>query len=105
MSPASRDAGADLEVIRAQFLPADGIRVLLVGESPPPGRGFFYTGDSTLFRDTHRVFINRCSFAADEAAFLRQFAEAGFYLADLSGVRGDKPHLRPTALGVRSSLS
>ncbi len=105
MRPKSRDGGPNLEAIRVRFLPASGVRVLLVGESTPPGRGFFYTADSTLFRQSHQVFRDRCGFAADEAAFLRQFAEAGFYLADLSGTRGDKPHLRPTAPDVLSSLS
>jgi hypothetical protein len=95
----------NLESIRARFLPDGGVRVLLVGESPPPGRGFFYSADSTLFRETHKVFMDRCGYSEDEVTFLRQFADGGFFLVDLSSVRGDKPHLRQSAPDVLSSLS
>jgi hypothetical protein len=39
-----------LRRIRERYKP-DAMRVLLLGESPPP-YGFFYRGDSTLFRES-----------------------------------------------------
>lgn len=101
--PADGDS-VGLNRIRRAYLPLAGIRVLLVGESPPPGRGFFYTADSTLYHQTHRVFIEHCGASDGADKFLREFADAGFYLADLSDVRGDKPHLRPKSPDVREAV-
>jgi len=94
----------DLEAIRLGYRPDADIRVLLIGESPPPGRGFFYTGDSTLFRASVPVFAERCGFPSDPEAFLRRFAGEGFYLDDLSTLRGDHPGDRPDADDVKTSL-
>jgi hypothetical protein len=87
--------GERLERVRARFWPAGGVRILMIGESPPPGRGFFYTGDSTLFHHTAEVMAAECRFPTDRDLFLRRFAAQGFFLADLSPDRGDKPHKRP----------
>lgn len=92
-----------LERLRTSFRPTS-VRVLMVGESPPPGRGFFYSGDSTLFRHTARVMATYCGFPTDPDPFLREFAAAGFFLTDLSPRRGDKPHLRPNAQDVADSV-
>lgn len=86
---------ADLEAIRQAYLPPYGIRLLLLGESPPPGKGFFYTGDSTLFRATVPVFVEECGFPSGVTEFLPAFAGAGFFLEDFSLIQGAKPHLTP----------
>lgn len=101
----SRAVVEDLEAIRQRFLPAGGIRVLMVGESPPPVRGFFYTGDSTLYRHTQPALVERCRFPSERDPFLARFAREGFYLADISTARGDKPHLRATAPDVQDAAA
>ncbi len=68
----------DLVTIRERYRPS-AVRVLLIGESPPPGRGFFYTGESSLFKFTVPVLVQQCGFTAEPAGFLRRFAEAGFF--------------------------
>jgi hypothetical protein len=95
----------DLEAIRRGYFPPECIRVLLLGESPPPGRGFFYTGDSTLFRQVVPVFKEACGFPDDDAGFfLPRFAAAGYYLDDFSPKRGDKPAARPDDRDVRAAI-
>jgi hypothetical protein len=79
----------ELEAIRCSFRP-DKIRVLLLGESPPPRRGFFYTRDSSLYRFTAPVLQREWNFPTEPAAFLARFAESGFFLDDFSSRRGDK---------------
>lgn len=86
-------------------MPPGGIRVLFLGESPPPGKGFFYTGDSTLFRTTVPVFVAKCGFPSEPARFLSAFAEGGFYLEDFSLTRGDKPHLTPDRPDVTATVN
>jgi hypothetical protein len=93
-----------LERLRTGFRPTAGVRILMIGESPPPGRGFFYSGDSTLFRQTSDVMASMCGFPTDRDAFLDQFAEAGFFLEDVSPHRGDKPHTRPHADDVMDAI-
>jgi hypothetical protein len=95
----------DLEGVRQSYLPAGRLRVLLIGESPPPTRGFFYTGDSTLYRFMAPLFVAECHNPRDKALFLRTFAESGWYLEDISGIRGDKPHRRPQDADVREAIS
>jgi hypothetical protein len=77
---------------------------LLVGESPPRGRGFFYTGDSTLYRATAPVLVEECGFPRQPAAFLRSFAGSGFYLDDFSYDRGAKPAQDRRAPEVREAV-
>jgi len=93
-----------LERLRTRFRPTAGVRVLMIGESPPPGRGFFYSGDSTLFRHTSDVMATVCGFPTDRDASLDRFAAAGFFLEDLSPHRGDKPHMRPHADDVIDAI-
>src|SRR3990172_926687 len=80
-----------LEKLRLYYKPAR-IVLLLVGESPPPHKGFFYDADSPegqLSRNTRRAFedvfgvqlINRTD-------FLNHFKRKGCYLYDLFGPRG-----------------
>lgn len=94
----------DLEATRQRYRPVGPLHLLFLGESPPPGRGFFYTGDSTLFRVTKPVFVRVCDFPSDPDAWLAAFAEAGCYLDDFSPTRGDKPHARPNAADVRDAI-
>ena len=94
----------DLETIRDRYRPKSAVRVLLVGESPPPGRGFFYTGNSTLFKFTAPVLMKQCGFPAEPADFLRRFAQAGFFLDDFSSQRGDKPAARANDPDVREAV-
>lgn len=93
----------DLEAIRGSFRPTK-IRVLLLGESPPPRRGFFYTGDSSLYRFTAPVLQEQCGFPVEPAAFLARFAESGFFLDDFSSRRGDKPAERAGDCDVRAAV-
>jgi len=79
---------------------------LLLGDSPPPGRGFFYTGDSSLYRFTAPVLQQESEFPREPQAFRSRFAHAGFVLDDFSSRRGDKPaQARPRLSGTRSTGS
>ena len=80
-----------LEKLRLRYKPA-GIVLLLVGESPPPHKGFFYDADSPegqLSRNTRRVFedVSGAKFT-DRTDFLNNFKRKGCYLHDLFGPRG-----------------
>lgn len=75
-----------------------------MGESPPPGRGFFYTGDSSLYRFTAPVLVQECGFPREPEQFLRRFSQAGFFLDDFSSTRGDKPAARPGDHAVREAV-
>ena len=80
-----------LEKLRLRYKPA-GIVLLLVGESPPPNKGFFYDADSPegqLSRNTRRVFedVSGAKFT-DRKDFLNQFKRKGCYLHDLFQPRG-----------------
>ncbi len=78
--------------------------MLLLGESPPRGRGFFYTGNSSLYQFTAPVLQRECKFPLDRAAFLERFVEAGFFLDDFSSIRGDKPANRAGDHDVREAI-
>ena len=93
----------DLEAIRRSYLP-DRIRILLLGESPPPRRGFFYLGTSTLYRHTVPVFVSEYGFPDDPKGFLKRFSAAGFYLDDFSSKRGDHPHEKPDSPDVQTAI-
>lgn len=95
----------DLEAIRDEYRPASGVRVLLIGESPPRGWGFFYTANSSLSRCTVPVLVKERGFPEEPAAFLRRFAEAGFFLDDFSSKRGDKPASRAEDADVREAVA
>jgi hypothetical protein len=95
----------EVREIREKYMPPVGIRVLLLGESPPPRRGFFYTADSTLYRCTVPVMAAECGFPQDSLSFLVRFADAGFYLDDFSYHRGDHPHERPQSPDVITAFA
>jgi len=65
-----------LEELRRSFRP-DRVTALFVGESAPASGSFFYSGNSTLFREMKKAFGNADSFLDD-------FKMKGFYLDDLS---------------------
>ncbi len=80
-----------LEKLRLRYKPAR-IVLLLVGESPPPHKGFFYDADSPegqLSRNTRRVFedVSGVEFA-DRRDFLNHFKRKSCYLYDLFQTRG-----------------
>ncbi|HWF32834.1 MAG TPA: hypothetical protein VG188_09775 [Solirubrobacteraceae bacterium] len=96
----------ELERLRAEYRPAHGeLELLLLGESPPPGSGFFYLARSTIFTCTRRVLVEQRDFPSDPGAFLRAFAAAGFFLDDFSPRRGDQPASRPADADVRASVA
>jgi len=81
-----------LEKLRLYYKPSRTF-LLLVGESPPPRRGFFYNADSPegqLSRITRRVFedVSGVEFA-DRRDFLNNFKRKGCYLYDLPNKRKD----------------
>jgi hypothetical protein len=94
----------ELEAIRRRYTPEDEFHLFLLGESPPQGRGFFYTGNSTLFGATAPIFVRMCSFSREPAEWLDDFMQAGCYLDDFSSIRGDKPHLRASDADVRAAV-
>jgi hypothetical protein len=100
----SSAAPTELEALRERFRPPGGVRLLLLGSSPPPGHGFFYKARSTVFECTRRVLVESCGFPHEAGDFLRAFAEAGFFLDDFSSVRGDKPAERPLDPDVRAGV-
>jgi len=80
-----------LENLRLYYRPAR-IVLLLVGESPPPRKGFFYdagSSDGPLSRNTRKVFEDffeqRYPAKRD---FLNDFQSKGCFLVDLFKVRG-----------------
>ncbi len=101
---ADSDGDGELERLRAGYRPAS-VRLLLLGESPPPGKGFFYLARSTIFTCTRRVLVEHCGFPSEADAFLDAFAAAGFFLDDLSPRRGDQPASRPEDAEVRASVA
>lgn len=65
-----------------KFYEPDKVKILFVGESPPAGKTFFYTGNSNLFRATLAGFqLAFPEIARDD--FFRSFEEMGCYLVDL----------------------
>ena len=95
-----------LERLRAEHRPAQGaMRALLLGESPPPGNGFFYLARSTIFTCTRRVLVEQWDFPQGANAFLDAFAAAGFFLDDFSSRRGDQPASRHEDADVRESVA
>ncbi len=80
-----------LEKLREAFKPSK-IVLLLVGESPPPHRGFFYdptVPEGQLSRSTRKAFQDRLRIEyADRHAFLSGFQAKGCYLFDLFKQRG-----------------
>ncbi len=81
----------DLEKLRAAFKPSK-IVLLLVGESPPPHRGFFYdptVAEGQLSRNTRKTFQDHFLVEyADRQEFLKRFQTKGCYLFDLFKQRG-----------------
>jgi hypothetical protein len=60
------------------------VRVLFVGESAPAGLTFFYSGNSTLFRQVRKVFDEvEATEGLSSNAFFERFRDLGFYLDDL----------------------
>jgi hypothetical protein len=99
-------ADSELEQLRAAYRPEHGeLKLLLLGESPPPGNGFFYLARSTIFTCTRRVLVEQCDLPQDANAFLDAFAAAGFFLDDFSPRRGDQPASRPEDADVRESVA
>ncbi len=80
-----------LEKLRVAFKPSR-IVLLLVGESPPPHRGFFYdptVPEGQLSRNTRKTFRDKFRIEfADRHAFLSHFQAKGCYLFDLFKQRG-----------------
>ena len=74
------------EKIRKVFRP-EKVKVLLVGESPPPEEWkFFYNCNSDLYDATKEVFrrvLGRSDEEFDNDEFLTFFESKGFYLVDL----------------------
>ncbi len=81
----------DLEKLRVGFKPSR-IVLLLVGESPPPHRGFFYdptVSEGQLSRNTRKVFQDHFRLEyADRQEFLSHFQAKGCYLTDMFKQRG-----------------
>jgi hypothetical protein len=95
----------ELERLRRRHRPRrKGMRLLLLGSSPPPGSGFFYLGRSTIFACTRRVLVAELGLPHEASAFLEAFAQAGFYLDDFSRERGDQPAERPDDPDVRAAV-
>jgi len=86
-----RRENGHLEKLRAAFKPSK-IILLLVGESPPPHKGFFYdptVPEGQLSRSTRKVFQNHFRIEyADRQEFLADFQAKGCYLYDLFKERG-----------------
>jgi hypothetical protein len=70
------------ELIRQSYRP-NQIRLLLVGESPPASKKFFY-GESAMTKYTAQAFkkAHGVSFR-DDKEFLQYFKRCGCYLDDL----------------------
>jgi hypothetical protein len=106
MTQAAASSDSELERLRAEYRPEPGeMKLLLLGESPPPGNGFFYLARSTIFTCTRRVLVEQCDFPHEADAFLHAFAAAGFFLDDFSAERGDQPASRPEDAEVRQSVA
>jgi arsenate reductase-like glutaredoxin family protein len=85
------DQYEDLEKLRLKFKPAT-IALLLVGESPPPQKGFFFdtsVAEGQLSRNTRIAFQDhyKTQYSSREE-FLSQFKAKQCYLTDLLQQRG-----------------
>jgi len=78
-----------VEALRERFRPSRVV-VLMVGESPPAGGGFFYApGGSKLGRATKEAFEGALGVKfGSYSEFLEFFRSRGFFLVDLLGERG-----------------
>jgi hypothetical protein len=76
--------------LRASHLPSDGIRILLIGESPLGNGGSFYEGNSSLYGFSVPVVTDKCAWPLERVEFLKRFSEEGFYLDDISQTAGRK---------------
>ena len=77
----------------------------MLGESPPLGRGFFYSGESTLLIHSIPVFERVLGMPGEPPRFLDAFRDRGFYLEDFVSLRGAKPGAQPEALETRAGVS
>jgi hypothetical protein len=92
----------DFEEIRQKYKPAR-IRILLVGESPPPSRGFFYDVDAPetqLPRYPRLVFGDKLG----RTEFLDVFRREGFYLVYLFSSR-QKTVKNATSLEKKAAIA
>lgn len=71
------------EGIRRKFRPTV-TRLLLIGESPPWNRTFFYYANSNLYCRTVEAFTQAKLVARDSTQFLDDFRNLGCFLDDLS---------------------
>src|ERR1700678_3003819 len=65
--------------LRARYRPLK-IKVLFVGEAPPPGGRFFYAGNSQMYRHLREALQSRLGNPHD---FLQAFKDRGYFLDDL----------------------
>ena len=71
------------ERIRKKFKPKK-IKILLIGESPPEGRDFFYELKSSLYEYTKKAYLNTYKKdISNKGEFLKLFIKSGIYLDDL----------------------
>jgi hypothetical protein len=71
--------------LRKEYRPPPPINFLMVGESPPAGKNFFYLCKGPLYEHTRRVFER--AFEEEDVTsgktFLRWFEAKGCYIEDL----------------------
>jgi hypothetical protein len=80
--PMMLSAPTALEAIRESYRPAS-VSHLLVGESPPAGRTFFYLANSLLFQATYQAFVAQIGDVPRGEDFLRWFSTNGWFVTDL----------------------
>ncbi len=86
--------GNRYESLRQRYRP-NRIDILLVGESRPAGRTFFYLANSNLYYATHEAFQRALGPMPPAEDFLRYLQQHGVWLYDLADTPVDRMKGRP----------
>jgi predicted transcriptional regulator len=92
------------EALRQRYRP-NRIDTLLVGESRPAGRTFFYLANSNLYYATHEAFQLALGPMPTGNAFLDLLRDRGVWLYDLADAPVDRMRGRPRRDTVRARAS
>jgi len=98
---------------RNKFKPYEGVKFLLIAESPPASGGYFYfdrtTGRDSLFRETMKALgmfpeDKRMPKGFDKRPLLKEFQLQGFFVVDASYEPVDKLRTREKKLIITKEI-
>jgi hypothetical protein len=98
---------------RNKFKPYEGVKLLLIAESPPASGGYFYfdraTGKDSLFRETMKALgmfpeDKKMPKGFDKRPLLKEFQLRGFFVVDASYEPVDKLRTREKKLVITKEI-